>query len=333
MTYTCDKNFTKFTVSVEEIRMSQHEKTKFRNGWPCSYEPLHERFDRACAIDDHGFCWESSHLVEHVVLGINPNFRSKSFRFRGDTEIRLRAPKTLFGPFSRHITAVFLRYLLTDIQESPEIFTTATFWHGEHNHATRSWPLWNKRVLVLRFHDRWGPPKLVGVLPISVIDFAEIFSEDTPSLVLPADANKSLGYRNFLLRPIPREPQPARKDSAHSVFSDFPRSDNCDRGKCFVHFGASRLKKYRTVRFLERFYWKHYEMTQNSLSRSTIFDASENQQSINRSSWDFSYTNTWLSSTCAMNLGSISWAVGVLWLAQFRKNEIFGQLLLFISWD
>ena len=83
-----------------------------------------------------------------------------------------------------------------------------------------------------------------------MIDFAEIVPADTPSLVLAADANKSLGYRNFLLTPIPREPQPAREDSAHSVFSDFPCSDNCDRGKCSVHFGASRLKKYRTVRFL-----------------------------------------------------------------------------------
>lgn len=50
-----------------------------------------------------------------------------------------------------------------------------------------------------------GPPKLMGAFPISAIDLAETFSGNTPSLVLAADASRSLGSRKFLLRvSIPR---------------------------------------------------------------------------------------------------------------------------------
>ena len=49
----------------------------------------------------------------------------------------------------------------------------------------------------------------------------------------------------------------------------------------------------------------------------------KSHQSINRSSWNFPHISTWLSSTCNINFSSISWAVGILWIAQFRKKSTF----------
>ena len=76
--------------------------------------------------------------------------------------------------------------------------------------------------------------------------------------------------------------------------------------------GATRFKKYWTVRFLLQFYWEHYKTTVEATFTRSDFVHPKNQQNINRLSWNLLYMSNYPSSICFISLSWNRWLVGVL---------------------
>ena len=59
---------------------------------------------------------------------------------------------------------------------------------------------------------------------------------------------------SLLLWVSPRKPRTIAVEGAQSISSDRAQFHICDRGKCLMHFGESRFKKYWSLGFLFEFY-------------------------------------------------------------------------------